>query len=88
MTNRILVPTLVISALLAFCFEAYSIGVRFRDASLIDNARIISEENKDFCSRYLVSSASGSFDSCVRDLMEVRRRHEMRLNDVFYYSAD
>lgn len=88
MPLRTLLYALSGTSVIAGCFAAYAIGVRLHDAARIENRRVIAEETTAFCGKYVTLNSTELLKQCAEDLTQLRRRHEVRINEAFYSSAD
>ena len=87
MVARKLFSALAVLAI-AGCAGAYAIGVKLRDTARVEYSRMIAEETTVFCAKFVNGASSALLKQCADDLMELRHRHEVRLGDPFYSSAN
>lgn len=88
MSKQSLVGALAVVAVLAMLSGTYAIGQSWNRAARIELNRTIASESQDFCNRYRAVNASDSIARCIDELLVLRRRHEQRINDIFYPGID
>jgi hypothetical protein len=58
-------------------------GPQIRAAAEAEEARVIDEENRAFCSKFGIDPATSRFAECAVGLMEIRARHLQRSGSDF-----
>ena len=60
-------------------------GPQIRAAAEVEEARIVAEENKAFCSKFGIGPETSRYAQCTADLTEIRARHLARnVNDPIF----
>jgi hypothetical protein len=65
-------------SLIALCVLLAVYGPQIRAASDAEDARLLEEENRTFCSRLGVGPETSRYPECAAGLMEIRERHLQR----------
>jgi hypothetical protein len=53
-------------------------GPRIRAATEVEEARVVAEENKAFCSKFGIAPETSRYVQCTAELAEIRARHIAR----------
>jgi hypothetical protein len=65
-------------SVVAVCGLLVSTGPQIRAAAEAEEARVVAEENKAFCSKFGIAPETSRYAQCTAELAEVRARHLAR----------
>jgi hypothetical protein len=72
-------------AVVALCVLLAINGPQIRAAAEAEEARLVQEENRAFCSRFGICPETSRYAECAAGLMEIRARYLRRSVRVFIF---